>query len=167
MFNLELKELRLGLSTGLSARFPDVQFLPQELDDVVLAVINAVGMTALETAVANTTDQIAAGSRPEDFSSTEVIETVERFATEQFPRESIVELIADMSGFEEQTAEAALAVFEEEIDELILGVHAAATDVHIAGLGTITAGADNTYRIILDESLSVPPLKNISVLSRF
>lgn len=58
MFNLELKELRFGLSTGLSARFPDVQFLPQELDDVVLAVINAVGMTALETAVANTTGQI-------------------------------------------------------------------------------------------------------------
>lgn len=167
MFNLKLKELKLGLAKRLAARFPDLQFLPQELHDVVLAVINSVGMTALEIAVTNTQREIATGSQPEDLSSTEVLETVERFATEQFPRESIVELIADMSGFDEQTAEAALGVFEEEIDEIILGLHGAATDVRIAGLGTISAGADHTYLIVLDENLVVPPLKNISVLSLF
>jgi hypothetical protein len=167
MLILKTDDLSFRIASGLAADYPGEQFLPNELNDALLAVINSVGLAALNIAVANTQTQIDAGTTPEKLESTQELETVERFATEHIPRHHIVSLIDDMSGVGETVANEVLSLVEREVDEAVFGLRGLPpSPVDFEGLGIISAGAGElSYHITLTEALHIPPLKHLSVWS--
>jgi len=163
MISLTIKHLSFVGASALAARYPEEQYLPAELNDALLALINSVGVAALNLAIVNTRKVISAGIPIEELESTDELETLEHFTTEYVTRNAIIFLIADMSGLEWGIAETLLGLVEQEVDRAVFNEQ---TSVDFEGVGVISAGnTAHSYRIELAEALRVPPLKHISVLS--
>lgn len=180
MVNLRLEQLTFRIATGLAERHPTEQFLPEEINDALISVVNSVGEIALRIAIGNSLDLLGSGTSVEQLDWTREIETSVRFASPVLPRNEIVSSIQDLSGLDKALAESVLEILEHDVDEAVFGLRQSAReDVHLVGVGSgeevlfegigvIRAGkVERSYYIILDESLSVPPLKHISILSRY
>lgn len=180
MVKLGLEQLTFRIATRLAESYPSEQFLPEEINDALISVVNSVGETALGIAIRNSLAQLEAGSSVEELDWTVEIETSERFASADVPREAIVGSIQDLSGLEDYLADFVLHILEQAVDDPVFGLRKASRedmrlegvgdkeDVQFEGIGVIRAGnAERSYYIILEESLRVPPLKNISSLSRY
>jgi hypothetical protein len=180
LINLGLEQLTFRIATGLAEHYPTEQFLPEEINDALISVVNSIGETALRVAIKNSLAQLEAGGSVEELGWTLEIETSERFASAEVPREEIVESIEDLSGLEEFLADFVLQTLEQAVDEPVFGLRKVSREdmrlegvgdkeeVQFEGIGIIRAGkAERSYYIILEESLRVPPLKNISSLSRY
>jgi hypothetical protein len=180
LVNLGLEQLTFRITTGLAERYPAEQFLPEEINDALISVVNSVGETALRVAIRNSLAQLEAGIPVEELGRTLEIETSERFATADVPREEIVSSIEDLSGLDESLADSVLQILEQAVDEPVFGLRKAfredmrlegvgdKEEVRFEGIGIIRAGnEERSYYIVLEESLRVPPLKNLSSLSRY
>lgn len=167
MTPLRLKELKIVVANGLAEKHSDEQFLPEELEDALLALINSVGLSALSEAIRISQDRIAAGASPDELQSTESLETSSGFATEHFSRATITHFIADMSGLEIERATTVLGLVEQAVNRSVFGSEAKApTEVEFEGIGVISPGQnEGAYHIDLAETLRVPPLRHVSILS--
>ena len=163
------KELAFLLASQLADVYPDDQFLPDELNESLLAIIDSVGLAALNLAVARTWEQMGESKAPEDFESTVQIETSNGFETEYVPKGRIVSSISDASGFDEEVSATLLSALENIVNAYLFGgEHENRQEVELEGIGVISPGdLEGSYRIALDKSLHVSPLLHIRLLSEF
>lgn len=167
MKTLRLPDLQLIIANGLAAQYPSDQFLPAELEDALLAIINGVGLSALSAAVQIAQDVLSNGSTVEELQPLQSLETSDGFGTEYVTREGLNGLIADMSGLEAEKASRVLRLAEQTVNRLISGEDGSEpSDVDLEGVGILQAGpTENTYKINLAKTLVVPPLRHVSALS--
>ena len=164
---LRLRELTLIVTNGLAEKYPTEQFLPEEMEDALLGVVNSVGLSALNEAIRVNWNQADAGVSPDEFQATAALETSSGFVTNVCSYETITHLIEDMSGLDFEKAMTVLGLVEQVVNVSVFGTEAEApSEIDFEGIGVISAGATaRSYHIELAETLRVPPLKHISTFS--
>ena len=135
------------LNAIFTREFPDDQFLYEELDGVMQAIVNAISLSCLEKAVEEADGDLI--TKP-----TEVLETTDHFCTRWIPREDLVFCIENTSGLGEEHAARALRIVEEATDTLTAGDG----KIVVEHLGTIAAMDAGQYSIELAKELLIEPL---------
>lgn len=148
MATYEIKYFLTQLNDELSKKFPDEQFLYEELDGIMQGLINSVRWSALRFAQTRVEDGY--------LFKVESVETADHFCSEWMGREEIVDRIENTSGLPTDIASYALSLIEITIDNVVF--HEKTPEaLEIENLGTIQPGRNKEYIIDLGRELRVSP----------
>jgi|GEM_PF-3160449 hypothetical protein len=134
------------LMSNLHERYPNEQFLLEEIDAIIQALMNSISWSALRTAQAEAQNGIIV--RP-----VEMLETVDHFCTNVMSREEIVSRISDTSGLSDEISVQALEIIESITDSML----GDAGQIFIEHIGTIFRHESGAYSIALAADVVIQP----------
>ena len=138
----KIKDILQTLNKGLISEYSEEQFLPEELEAVMQAIINSIRWSAIRYAEA----QVLEGNPFE----VETLLTVDHFCTEWMERDEIVCRIEHTSGLTYDQSVYALRYVEFLVDTYINGI-----DPEIEHLGLIRDAENGRYVIELAGDLKI------------
>jgi len=134
------------LAGDLGKSFPEEQFLEEELDGVMQAVVNIIRLSTLKKAKEDAEGGLI--RRP-----AERLETIDHFSTKWVPREDLLFCIENTSGLPDYISEQALKVIETTTDNLT----AANSKIVIEHIGALQSTGEGGYVIELAKELLIKP----------
>lgn len=138
----KIRDILQPLNNEISRNFSDEQFLPEEMDAVMQAIINSVRWSAIRCAE----EKVLNGNPFE----VEALQTTDHFCTEWMDKDEIVCRIEHTSGLTYEQSAVALQYVEYLVDTFIAGI-----DSEIEHIGLIRDADNGRYLIELAGELKI------------
>lgn len=139
------KQLIFDLFNHLSEKYPDEQFLNEELNGILQGLINSLRWTALRYAK----QQLSEGNAFE----AKILETNNIFASDLMENEEILFRLENTSGLSQEIANEALSYISFIVDRTV----SEEKQIIIENIGSIESNGDKRYCITLGSDLAISP----------